>query len=181
LKIMRKLLFNYSFYSHPEIGNFRVWHTVSSTLRLIPEPATHLNPSTRPQGSYPCHKLIITSPVLAGNRTPTAAPPLLRRHGSSAFSPNPPLPPIAPRWSQSLSRAACWLALATPHRRRAPLRRRDLCAAIAFLQGLESKDRGYGCEELKIPGTCVSRDSSLLVCVACNLENSYKIVEKSKN
>jgi hypothetical protein len=22
---MRKLLFNYSFYSHPEIGNFRVW------------------------------------------------------------------------------------------------------------------------------------------------------------
>jgi hypothetical protein len=23
---MRKLLFNYSFYSHPEIGNFRVWH-----------------------------------------------------------------------------------------------------------------------------------------------------------
>jgi hypothetical protein len=23
-KIMRKLLFNYSFYSHPEIGNFRV-------------------------------------------------------------------------------------------------------------------------------------------------------------
>jgi hypothetical protein len=25
-KIMRKLLFNYSFYSHPEIGNFRVWH-----------------------------------------------------------------------------------------------------------------------------------------------------------
>jgi hypothetical protein len=24
LKIMRKLLFNYSFYSHPEIGNFRV-------------------------------------------------------------------------------------------------------------------------------------------------------------
>jgi hypothetical protein len=25
LKIMRKLLFNYSFYSHPEIGNFRVW------------------------------------------------------------------------------------------------------------------------------------------------------------
>jgi hypothetical protein len=24
-KIMRKLLFNYSFYSHPEIGNFRVW------------------------------------------------------------------------------------------------------------------------------------------------------------
>jgi hypothetical protein len=24
-KIMRKLLFNYSLYSHPEIGNFRVW------------------------------------------------------------------------------------------------------------------------------------------------------------
>jgi hypothetical protein len=24
LKIMIKLLFNYSFYSHPEIGNFRV-------------------------------------------------------------------------------------------------------------------------------------------------------------
>jgi hypothetical protein len=23
-KIMRKLLFNYSYYSHPEIGNFRV-------------------------------------------------------------------------------------------------------------------------------------------------------------
>jgi hypothetical protein len=23
-KLMRKLLFNYSFYSHPEIGNFRV-------------------------------------------------------------------------------------------------------------------------------------------------------------
>jgi hypothetical protein len=23
---MRKLLFNYYFYSHPEIGNFRVWH-----------------------------------------------------------------------------------------------------------------------------------------------------------
>jgi hypothetical protein len=26
IKIMRKVLFNYSFYSHPEIGNFRVWH-----------------------------------------------------------------------------------------------------------------------------------------------------------
>jgi hypothetical protein len=24
IKIMRKVLFNYSFYSHPEIGNFRV-------------------------------------------------------------------------------------------------------------------------------------------------------------
>jgi hypothetical protein len=23
---VRKSLFNYSFYSHPEIGNFRVWH-----------------------------------------------------------------------------------------------------------------------------------------------------------
>jgi hypothetical protein len=28
-KIMRKSLFNYSFYSHPEIGNFRVWHRLS--------------------------------------------------------------------------------------------------------------------------------------------------------
>jgi hypothetical protein len=28
---MRKLLFNYSFYSHPEIGNFRVWHMSSRT------------------------------------------------------------------------------------------------------------------------------------------------------
>jgi hypothetical protein len=28
-KIMRKSLFNYSFYSHPEIGNFRLWHTSS--------------------------------------------------------------------------------------------------------------------------------------------------------
>jgi hypothetical protein len=26
-KIMRKSLFNYSLYSHPEIGNFRVWQT----------------------------------------------------------------------------------------------------------------------------------------------------------
>jgi hypothetical protein len=27
-KFMRKLLFNYFLYSHPEIGNFRVWHQV---------------------------------------------------------------------------------------------------------------------------------------------------------
>jgi hypothetical protein len=30
---MRKLLFNYSFYSHPEIGNFRLWQ--GATLRSI--------------------------------------------------------------------------------------------------------------------------------------------------
>jgi hypothetical protein len=31
-KIMRKLLFNYSFYSHPEIGNFRVWQFLKAWL-----------------------------------------------------------------------------------------------------------------------------------------------------
>jgi hypothetical protein len=39
-KIMRKLLFNYSFYSHPEIGNFRVWQreclSIHSSLPLGP-------------------------------------------------------------------------------------------------------------------------------------------------
>jgi hypothetical protein len=30
-KIMIKLLFNYSFYSHPEIGNFKVWQSALST------------------------------------------------------------------------------------------------------------------------------------------------------
>jgi hypothetical protein len=31
-EIMRKLLFNYSFYSHPEIGNFKVWQPHPSGL-----------------------------------------------------------------------------------------------------------------------------------------------------
>jgi hypothetical protein len=34
-KIMRKSLFNYSFYSHPEIGNFRVWHLATWLQRII--------------------------------------------------------------------------------------------------------------------------------------------------
>jgi hypothetical protein len=33
---MRKLLFNYSLYSHPEIGNFTVWHRVERTERAFP-------------------------------------------------------------------------------------------------------------------------------------------------
>jgi hypothetical protein len=32
---MRKLLFNYSLYSHPEIGNFRVWQINQPTLNKI--------------------------------------------------------------------------------------------------------------------------------------------------
>jgi hypothetical protein len=35
-KIMIKSLFNYSLYSHPEIGNFRVWHSLDSLARLRP-------------------------------------------------------------------------------------------------------------------------------------------------
>jgi hypothetical protein len=31
-KIIRKLLFNYSLYSHPEIGNFRVWQRAAEVL-----------------------------------------------------------------------------------------------------------------------------------------------------
>jgi hypothetical protein len=32
---MRKLLFNYSFYSHPEIGNFRVWQKYGWNEKLL--------------------------------------------------------------------------------------------------------------------------------------------------
>jgi hypothetical protein len=32
---MRKLLFNWSLYSHPEIGNFRVWQLFPSMFHLI--------------------------------------------------------------------------------------------------------------------------------------------------
>jgi hypothetical protein len=41
-KIMRKLLFNYSFYSHPEIGNFRVWQRGARGLS-----ARHRGPSAQ--------------------------------------------------------------------------------------------------------------------------------------
>jgi hypothetical protein len=35
-KIMRKSLFNYSHYSHPEIGNFRVWQIYPLKRNLVP-------------------------------------------------------------------------------------------------------------------------------------------------
>jgi hypothetical protein len=41
-KIIRKSLFNYSFYSHPEIGNFRVWHCSKLKLQIEKDPSpTH--------------------------------------------------------------------------------------------------------------------------------------------
>jgi hypothetical protein len=38
-RIMRKLLFNYSFYSHPEIGNFRVWQLAARALPWLGGPS----------------------------------------------------------------------------------------------------------------------------------------------
>jgi hypothetical protein len=35
---MIKLLFNYSLYSHPEIGNFRVWHACATEYAHCPKP-----------------------------------------------------------------------------------------------------------------------------------------------
>jgi hypothetical protein len=52
-KIMRKSLFKYSLYSHPEIGNFRVWHV----------------PFVEPLRSPP-HRVISRQPTSAVNSCP---------------------------------------------------------------------------------------------------------------
>jgi hypothetical protein len=50
---MRKLLFNYSFYSHPEIGNFRVLQAPSAPDDPMPWPMVHSMVAFKPYRDAP--------------------------------------------------------------------------------------------------------------------------------
>jgi hypothetical protein len=97
-KIMRKSLFNYSLYSHPEIGNFRVWQ---------PWPS----PSPRPT------PVVVDSAIAGAALAATRpSPPEPRSQPCPAPAPGPcpsALPTSSPSiWlcCRSKAAAACWRA-----------------------------------------------------------------------
>jgi hypothetical protein len=131
-KIMRKSLFNYSLYSHPEIANFRVWHspTHGSARPPVAPPALPVHPPARPPRGPPraAHSTI------PRRRSPsrTSCCPPISRIRSAFVPPNPapehlfspssiPMPhpshgaaPIQPRRCRNCHRVQCCRHRPTP-------------------------------------------------------------------
>jgi hypothetical protein len=84
-KIMIKSLFNYSLYSHPEIGNFRVWHLANHGAASCPHPS-----SSKPRhGAVPATRSV--SSIGSTHRPlPSSPRPTALRGG-------PPLPRVVDR------------------------------------------------------------------------------------
>jgi hypothetical protein len=137
-------------------------HTVSSTLRLCPEPLDPFNLSYSTKWSLRCRALASTAVFPPDFQTAAATAARLHRTHSPETSPIPNLPPIG-SWCSQLKPGVICLPAPGPHRRRrAPLRRWGLVCEGFWSEDISVKVQTFLGFSLQI-------GSSLLVCFACNL------------